>query len=113
MKGLILIIACCLLAGCSSWRPDERVVGHFVSAEGAVIDITSDGRIFYGHEGKNEYVGFVTVTRDTPLTIFVVAPDSSQFTGTVIVFSANRQILTVEWRDVLRQRARSTQFEKR
>ena len=107
------MLACLAIAACSSWLPDARVVGHFVGDDAAAIDITADGRIFYDHAAKKEFVGMVTVTRDTPLTIFVVAPDSSPFTGTVITFSANRQTLQVEWCDVLRQRPRAMQFEKR
>ena len=96
-RFIVAVFACLLVAGCSSYLPDERVVGYFRAATGQAIDIRADGRIFYLHDEKQEFVGLVTVTRDTPLTIFVVAPDTSPYVGTVIKFYENRQRIEVEW----------------
>ncbi len=111
MKLAAVALASCVVAGCSSYLPDERVVGHFMATTGEAINIRSDGRIFFAHGANEEFVGMVTVTRDTPLTIFVVAPDTSPLVGTVIKFSADRQVLAVEWQDAL-HRHRPARFQK-
>lgn len=112
MKCFVTLLACFLVAGCSSWLPDERVVGNFAAASGDTVTIGADGRIFHERGGRKEFVGMVTVTRDTPLTIFVVAPDSSPLVGTVITFSGDRKTVSVEWHDALHRPPRSRQFQK-
>lgn len=97
MKAVILLFIAAVLAGCSSYNPDQRVVGIFYATASEVLDIRPDGRIFYVAGGKKEFVGLVTIDQESPLSIRVIAPDTSPLVGTKIVFSEDQSRLMVEW----------------
>jgi len=108
-----MLLVCVVLAGC--YQPDKRAVGHFEASSGESLDILPSGQImFTAAEGK-ERVGLVTIVRDHPLTIRVIAPDTSPLIGTTIVFSADRREIFVEWRDYRQAgdgQSRPTRFQK-
>lgn len=99
MKSVALFLICAALAGCLSYRPDQRVVGRFRAATGELLEIRSDGRIGFVAKGEEELVGLVTVDREEPLSIRVIAPDISPLVGTDIVFSADGTRISVAWAD--------------
>ncbi|HET7534857.1 MAG TPA: hypothetical protein VFJ90_00285 [Candidatus Didemnitutus sp.] len=114
-RAVAAAFACFIVAGCTSWLPDERVVGVFRADNGNAIEIRSNGRIYFEDDTKKEFMGMVTVTRDTPITIFITTPDPSPFAGTVIKFSADRTNIEVEWSDwrrTLRGEGPPTRFQK-
>ena len=86
-----------LLTACVGYQPDQRVVGSFEAPSGEVVVIRQDGRIFYVSGGKEEFLGLVTIDKEEPLSIRVIAPDTSRLVGTEITFSSNRRQITVEW----------------
>jgi hypothetical protein len=97
MRVLALVVICVALVGCFSYKPDQRVVGRFGAPAGEVVDIRSDGRIIFIVGGKEELVGLVTIDQEEPLSIRVIAPDTSPLVGTKIVFSADGTQISVEW----------------
>lgn len=97
MRVSALVVICVALAGCFSYKPDQRVLGRFRAPAGEVIDIRSDGRIIFIAGAKKESVGLATIDREEPLSIRVIAPDTSPLVGTKIVFSAEQTQISVEW----------------
>ena len=59
-----------------------------------------DGRIVYVAGGKEEFVGLVTIDQESPLSIRVIAPDTSPLVGTKIIFTEDRTQASVEWQDM-------------
>jgi hypothetical protein len=79
------------------YKPDQRVVGRFSAPGGEVVDIRSDGRITFVTGEGGELVGLVTVDEEEPLSVRVIAPDTSPLVGTKILFSPDRTRIRVEW----------------
>lgn len=116
MKSLASIIFCLVLSGCLSYRPDQRVVGRFQAASSEMIDIRSHGTILFISEKKDELVGLVTISKEDPLSIHVIGPDTSRLVGTKIIFSADRSSIAVVWPDWQRMKHgvdRPTEFQKK
>lgn len=112
MKFLVALIISALLAGCLGYQPDQRVVGNFKASSGEAIDIRHDGRIIFVSGGKQELIGLVTIAKDEPLSIHVIAPDTSPFVGTKIVFSSDRKEIKVEWPSAIVSLPKPTVFQK-
>jgi hypothetical protein len=112
MKIFVALIVSALLAGCLSYKPDQRVVGNFKALSGGAIDIRSDGRIIFVSGEKQELVGLVTIAREEPLSIHVIAPDTSPLVGTKIVFSSDRKEIKVAWQSAIVGSPRPTVFRK-
>lgn len=77
--------------------PDQRVVGYYQATTGEIIDIKPDGRIMYIKDNKNEIVGLVSINTEEPLSIRIIAPDTSPLIGTIIEFSENRKDIAIKW----------------
>ena len=114
MKIAAVIMMCVAVAGCLSFTPDPRVIGSFKATAGEVVDIRSDGRIFFASEKREEFVGLATISTQVPLSIHVVGPDTSPLVGTKIVFSPDGRSIEVEWPKWRRtgDRARPSKFQK-
>ena len=112
MRNLSLLLLLLLPLGCIMYYPDQRVVGNFRAATGEVIDINSDGRIMYISTDRRELVGLVSIDNVEPLSIRIIAPDTSPLIGTVIVFSQNRKEIKVKWMDFGDNVKRPTEFQK-
>ncbi len=113
VKTFFLLMSALVLGGCIGYQPDQRVVGVFRASSGEAVDIRSDGLIVYIANKKEELVGLVTIDRDDPLSIRVIAPDTSPLVGTTISFSSDRQSIRVEWQDWKRAgAARPREFKK-
>lgn len=115
MRALAVFMICAGLAGCLSYKPDQRVVGRFRAATGEVLDIRPDNRIIFARGEKEELVGLVAIDGQEPLSIRVIAPDTSPLVGTHIVFSAEGTRISVEWpdwRNAGRESDRPTEFRK-
>jgi len=112
MKLIIALFVCTLLGGCWSYQPDQRVVGRFHATSGEILEIRPDGRIVYEKEEKKVLVGLVTISKEAPLSIRVIAPDTSPLIGTKIVFSADRKEAEVEWQSAVPSDAKPTSFRK-
>lgn len=114
MRILFAIALSILGSGCVAYRPDQRVVGSFDAPFGDSLVVGSDGLIFYVADGKEEFVGLVTVSHESPLTIRIVGPDTSPLVGTEIVFSGDRDIVSVDWQDMKSpEKKRSSSFKKK
>ena len=114
MKALISLLIAVVLSGCVGYKPDQRVVGVFRAPAGEALDIMPDGRIVYVAGGKAEFVGLVTIDHESPLSVRVIAPDTSPLVGTKIVFSEDRGQVSVEWQNWKRAGAdRPRTFEKK
>jgi hypothetical protein len=100
MKALSLILIAAVLGGCVGYRPDQRVVGTFVASGGETVEINPDGWIVYAFGKKVERVGLVSIAQEAPLTVRVIAPDTSPWIGSQIVFSADRSSLAVDWQNL-------------
>jgi hypothetical protein len=105
MKIQTALIVCILLCGCISYNSDQRVVGRFKAPTGEVVVIRKDGLIVLQSDTKEERVGLVSISKNDPLTIHVLAPDTSPLVGTVIVFSENRNQIEVDWKSAVRPAA--------
>ena len=86
-----------LLTACVGYRVDQRVVGHFEGPAGEAVVIEPDGRIVYVSAGREEFVGLITIDQEVPLSIRVIAPETSPLIGTTITFSEQRRQITVQW----------------
>ncbi|WP_221033322.1 hypothetical protein [Actomonas aquatica] len=114
MRILFAIALCVYWSGCVAYRPDQRVVGSFDAQRGESLIIGSDGRIYYVADGKEEFVGLVTVSRESPLTIRILGPDTSPLVGTEVVFSDDREFVSVDWQDMKSPEImRSSSFKKK
>ena len=97
MKVGFLLSISVLLCACIGYRLDQRVVGRFEAAAGEAVVIRTDGRIHYVTAGKEEFVGLVTIDSEKPLSIRVIAPDTSPLVGTKITFSDDNRQIAVDW----------------
>jgi hypothetical protein len=97
MKVALAFILTGLLTACVSYRSDPRVVGRFETPAGEALTIKPDGRIVYSGAGREEFVGLVTIGQEIPLSIRVIAPDTSPLVSTKISFSEDRRQIVVEW----------------
>jgi hypothetical protein len=114
MKALISLLFAATLAGCVGYQPDQRVVGVFRAPAGEELDIKADGRIVYIAGGREEFVGLVTIDQESPLSIRVIAPDTSPLVGTKIIFTEGRTQASVEWQDARRAATvRPIEFRKK
>jgi len=113
MKVLATLIICALFGGCLSYKLDQRVVGHFEAPTGEAIDIRPDGWITYVTEKKVERVGLVSIGKEEPLTVHVIAPDTSPLVGTKMVFSGDRKEIVVEWESAIVGPPKPITFQKR
>lgn len=97
MRAALALVLAGLLSACVGYRGDQRVVGRFEAPAREVLVIQPDGKIFFENHGKREFIGLVTIDKEAPLSIRVIAPDISPFIGTRITFSDDRRHLAVEW----------------
>lgn len=115
MRAVALCVICVASAGCLSYRTDQRVIGRFRAATGEVLDIRSDGWIHFVTRERDELVGLAAVDRDQPLSIRIIAPDTSPLVGTTITFWTGETRVTVDWADWRRldpESDRPTEFRK-
>ena len=97
MKPIVILSLLLLVAGCGRYQPDQRVIGRYQATGGEVLHIRSDGYIVFVREGKEEGVGLATVDEEEPLSVRVIAPDTSRLVGTKIVFNRDQSDIVVEW----------------
>jgi hypothetical protein len=114
MRAAVAILMCVAVAGCLSFKADQRIVGRFTASDGEVLDISSDGWIQFVSPEKKEFVGLARVSTKSPLTIQVFGPDTSAFLGTKIVFSPDFKSIDIEWQDFRKEegRNRPSKFQK-
>lgn len=113
VAGLAIFCGLLALGGCHLYRGDPRVVGTFRAVDAEEVSISADGAIQYAADQRHESVGLVTIERESPLTVVVIAPDTSPLVGSAFAFSADLKTVVVTWADARASAtARPTVFRK-
>ncbi len=107
MRAAVVIVMFVAVAGCLSFKADQRIVGRFTASDGEVLDISSDGWIQFVSPERKEFVGLARVSTNAPLTLQVFGPDTSPFLGTQIVFSPDLKNIEIEWQNFRKAEGRN------